>query len=423
MNKVLALTFVILNLYSFVAKALSLDAALQKAKAYNPELKLSEFDYRVSASSYDEEKSEFYPIFGVEGGYQKFDARTEYLSGTYSHIFGEYKFDLAGSQYFKYRAAAIAAELALLKNEQMKEYLVWSIESKFSRGLYLQESIKLYLTALEQNQTYANMARKKQASGLASDADMIEFDLNEAILKSDLEEIKSEFSEALSQLKISLGADFGSEPVLQGKLEHFHITENIEQIKLRLSKQSYRLQAAKLELQQASYLRSSSYGGFMPEVSLKATYGRRGIDEPEGPEHAYFAVARWELFSGFKNSADYDKATALKERAEFEVRQSGLSLPIQLETEYKKFLSLQNRVDLESQNRERAKKYLKAVMNEYGRGVKNSADLRSASMQLLDSSLRDLKFRYEGIKQKEELQRLLGQSIAFEAYSTDHSIN
>lgn len=423
MRIVLILLFLSTSIKVLAASELTLKEALSKAGASSPELKASEYDYQASLGALKMERSVFFPTIGIESGYQKFDSESEYISGTFSNVFGEYKFDLGGSGYFQYRAASLEADIAALKREKTQKFIQWSIETKFSRALYLQESIKLYSTALEQNKTYAQMAEKKKNSGLASDADVIEFDLNEAILRSDLEDIKSEFNEAMNDLRATIGLEYTEELTLKGNLAHFHISENLEQVKSKLNKSSYGFRASGLEAQRASYMKSSSYGGFLPELTLRATYGRRGMDEPEGPEKTYFVVARWELFSGFKNLGAYQKASALQEKAEYEKRLNDRNLPAVLETEYKKFLAIQNRVDLESQNRERSKKYLNTVMSEYRRGVKNSADLKSASMQLLETSLRDLKYRFEGIKQKEALQSLLGNSISFEVYSTDHKVN
>ncbi len=418
---IIALLF--LSASALAATPLTLKEALSKATSSNPELKISEFELDATKGLLKSERSLFFPTFGIEGGYQKFDSDAEKISGNFGNLFGEYKFDLAGSQYFYYRATSVDSEIAKLKQDQIRKQLQWLIETKFSRALYLQESIKLYKIALEQNVKFAQAAKKKKASGLASEADVIEFDLNESMLKSDLEEIQSDFNEALNELRVSLGLTSSDAIELKGSLEHFHIMESIDQLKGRLNQSSLKRQVVELEAKKANHIQSASYGGFLPEITLKATYGRRGMDEPEGPEQTYFVVARWELFSGFKDLGNYQMALALEQKAEFKKRQNDLNLPAELETVYKKFIALQNRVDLESQNKERSKTYLNTVMSEYRRGVKNSADLKSASMQLLEASLRDLKYRYEGIKQKEVLQTLIGDSVKFEVHSTNHKIN
>lgn len=408
--------------YAQAAVELDLASALERVKGSTTSQKIREAEYQAALGESQILKSAFYPVFGVEGGYQKFDSSSEQLSGTYGNLFGEFKFDLGGSQYFKYRAARTSAQIAALTADLGQRSLRWSIETKFSRALYLQESIKLYLAAIEQNRSFAVMAQKKKASGLASQADVIEFDLSEAVLKSNLEDIKMEYGEALSDLRTTIGMS-SEEPIsLKGQLEHFHIAESLEHFKGRFRESNFGIQVASLNANVASDIKASSYSGFLPQLSLKATYGRRGVDEPEGPEKTYSIIARWELFSGFKDLGAYQKASALQAKADLEKSQAERRLPIQLEAEYKKFLSVQNKVDLESQNRARSKVYLDTVMGEYRRGVKNSADLKSASMQLLETSLRDLKYRFDGIKQKEVLQSLLGDTIKFEVYDTDHKV-
>ena len=406
-----------------LAARLTFKDALASARLSSPERKRLDLDYRAAVGAYQVERSFLFPTIGIEGGYQKFDSDSQNISGTFANIFGEYKFDLGGSQYFQYKAASLESKLALTKKDQSQKLIEWSIETKFSHALYLQESVLLYQTALDQNKAFAQLAQKKKASGLASEADVIEFDLHEALLRSDLEDIKSQFSEAMNNLRAALGRESMDGIELQGSLEHFHISDTLEVLKSRLKSSNYKFQLATLESEKAAHLKSASYSGFLPELLVRATYGRRGMDEPAGPEETVFVIARWELFSGLRDLGAYHQAVAVSERAQLESQQAVLNLSAELGTEYKKFLALQNRVDLESQNKQRAKKYLNTVMNEYRRGVKNSADLKAASTQLLETSLRDLKYRFEGIRQKEVLQSLVGDSIRFEAYTTDHKIN
>lgn len=423
MKSDLILCILFLSQSSFGSVTLTLSEALSKAQAAHPDLRISDYEHRATLARLNEERAAFYPTFGLEGGYQKFDSDEENTSGQFGNIFGEYRFDLGLSSYFQFRAAALDLDLARLNRDRIRRQLQWSTETLFSRALYLQESLKIYHAALEQNKNYAQMAKKKKSSGLASDADVIEFDLNNAILRSDMEDLKSQLSEALLDLKIALGIGSDETIELSGPLEHFHISENLQDLTNRLTKTSYQLRQAELEAQKADYLKTAHYGRFLPEISLRATYGRRGMDEPAGPEETYSVVARWEIFSGLGDLSGRRHAVAMQEKAKFIKRQTTLHLPGQLESEYKKFMALQNRVDLESQNRLRSQVYLKTVMNEYRRGVKNSADLKSASLQLLESSLRDLKYRYEGIRQKEVLQTLLGDQIHFEVYTTNHKVH
>lgn len=420
MRSLLVILLVLSSTQALASRQLDLKEALAQVESSHPELKLSQFDYEQTLGESKSLRSIFFPVLGVEGGYQKFDSPEEKLSGTYTHVFGEYRFDLGGSQYFKYKAASLASDISKIKYEQSLKMARWTVETKFYRALYLQEALKLYSRSIEQNLNFAGLAKKKLAAGLASEADVIEFDLQESLLKSDLEELKSEYTEALYDLKSALNIEPSVQIELKGSMSHYHINSSLEDLKRKLVQDNYNLRLAQYEEKRAQQIKNSAYGGLLPEVLLKATYGRRGVDEPPAPEQTFFVTARWELFSGFKNVGELQSSSALARKYEYENRLKIQNLPGQLEVEYRRFMTLQNRVDLESQNRERSSSYLKTVMNEYRRGVKNSADLKSASMQILETSMRDLKYRYEAIRQKEVLQKLLGEEIEFEAHHTDH---
>ena len=75
------------------------------------------------------------------------------------------------------------------------------------------------------------------------------------------------------------------------------------------------------------------------------------------------------------------------------------------------------RVHLEAENEARTKKYYKFVFSEYRRGVKNSADVKSAASGLFETSLRKEQFKFEFLSRRLELERALGGPVEYQVAS------
>jgi len=83
----------------------------------------------------------------------------------------------------------------------------------------------------------------------------------------------------------------------------------------------------------------------------------------------------------------------------------------QIETAYARLKAVQDRVDLETDNKIKAQKFFDTVAGEYKRGVKNSNDMRSASQTLLQVILRDIQYRADFFEQKALLEKALGGEV------------
>jgi outer membrane protein TolC len=131
-------------------------------------------------------------------------------------------------------------------------------------------------------------------------------------------------------------------------------------------------------------------------------------------------VARFDLFSGFDTIWQKRETEAKLLRSEAQLKNALLTAITDTEVAYRKIKTIQARVDLEEENATRSDRYYKAVMSEYKRGVKNSADLKVAAEQLYEIHLRQESYKYDFLNERISLERALGGRVETEMVKEQH---
>lgn len=398
----------------------TLTSATEIAIQKNPDLKAQVQEFERDSYAAKRGYSPFLPKLGLESGYQSFENPSTGQRGTFNNAFMEYSVFNGGRDYYLLESKSLRRDASEIALQQKRQETEWEVERSFHWLLFVTESIKFHEEALERNKTQQKAAAARKLAGLVSDADILEFDVYGTLLDSELTSLRAELIEAQTAFKKSLGLSDNVTPILKGKLSHYHVKTELSELSLKVANNSKAILIAQKNWESSDALSKSSLGEFLPNVSIKATYGSRDIREGSNDkEMAVLAVARWELFSGMDSYWGYKEAVAEKGRSEYALESSRLSTKTDLEKTYSLLKALEQRVDLEGLNRERSKKYFTAMAAEYKRGVKNSPDMRGASEKLLESQLRDLKYRYDFIVQKIELQKIVGMNIKTVLGSTD----
>ena len=419
--------FVLVVGFSILAKAevqeFTLEKATSVAISQNPELKAQSKEFESSQFAAKKAFSPFLPTLGVETGYQSFQNPDTSLTGNFKNIFGEYSIFSGGRDYYLLEAKNLRKDVSEIRFQQKRLETEWEVERAFSRLLFVTESIRFHEEAIQRNKDQQKAAAARKRAGLVSEADTLEFDVLGSILESDLTSLRGDLVDAQADFKKVLNLPESAEPFVKGRLTHFHVKSELKELFETLEKSGKTVLMAQKESEFSESLAKSVRGDFLPKISLKATYGSRDIrDAPNDRETAVWAVARWELFSGLDTYWGYREAIAESEESEYLLEASRVSARTDTEKTFALLKSLEQRVDLEGMNRERARKYFVAVASEYKRGIKNSPDMRSASEKLLESQLRDLKYRYEFIVQKIALQKITGTPVRTVVGSTEGHI-
>jgi outer membrane protein TolC len=171
---------------------LSLDSLIQEALANNPDIKSSEASLQATTSLYKSTLGAFSPELSIEGGplTTKFD--NENHSGTSAYGKAEWNLYRGGKDAAERSKKEIESNLAKKQLEQVKAKISREVASAYYAMAFLLEGIAIKEKALELNQEQTKLAHTKKSAGFISEADVIEFELREATIKSDIKELRQE---------------------------------------------------------------------------------------------------------------------------------------------------------------------------------------------------------------------------------------
>ncbi len=390
----------------------TLDDAKQFAVNHNPQVLALRRDVDEKLALVGRARSAFFPTLGVAGG-------AEYGQGgqaaPLAFGYASYNFFRGFADTYRSQIANVDHEMAEVKLTQAEFRVGLDVEKQFHLYIFKKTSLAIKTEALKLNQAHRSMAAARRASGISSTSDVMEFDLRDALLRSDVELLKQEIEEARIRFRMLLGEQIGAaiEPV--GELQHQHLKGNLMDYLRKLKETSETVKLASRELARASIESKVWLSSWLPQFDVEAQVGYLTLDQRPIPTAGagirVVALARFDLFNGFRNTYERREGAAKQMRAEANLKgvlQGALS---DTEIGVRRLITIQHRVDLEEQNEERASRYYDAVVAEYRRGIKNSADVKMASDALHEARLRSESFKHDFLDSKIELERAIGTSI------------
>lgn len=401
----------------------SLEQAKKHAIAHN-------FEVLALKSALDEAKaisrrvrSAYYPTLGVAGGADSEIYSTGDRAVSIGYLYGTYNLFNGFGDAYRSEVADLEYEKAKVKLERTEFRIGLDVEQVFHLYLFKKGALALREEALKLNDKHKKMALQRKASGMASDADLMEFDLKEALLKSDVLLLQQELESARAQLKRLLGEEVGAKIEPVGILQHQHLKGSLMDYVSRIKNESEPVLLSARSLQTATVESKMWRSKWLPRLDLEVKAGYLPlVDRPPdgGASLSTMIVARIDLFSGFDTLAEKQQTEAKRMRSEAELKNSLLTAVTDMEIAFRKIKTIQTRVDLEEQNANRSDRYYKAVLREYTRGVKNSADLKVAADQVYDVHLRREGYKYDFLIEKLNLERALGGKVAVEIMQGEH---
>jgi len=394
-------------------KGLTLEEAINLALGENLQIKTSGKEIEAAEARVNRTISYFLPKIGAESRYEYFNSPYQLQRGGTADLFIEWNVYNGFRDWYDRKAKTFELDQFKIAKQKQILFTKVEVEAKFYKLLAIMESVKSFEEAVKRNDVQKESARRRRGAGLASDADILEFDLYNSELQIELTRLESDLKQTQSEFRELLGQrNQGSQVLPQGKLSHFHVDDTLESLKLRLPNESQTLIGARYSVEQAEANKKVAFGGYLPQLDLKVTHGSRGLNDTlVSPETMIVGTAKWEFFSGFDTSNARSEAAALAGKADASLKQTELATVSQLETAYAKLKGIQDSVDIETENKIKAYKFFDVVAGEYKRGVKNSTDMRSAAQMLLQVVLRDIQYRADFFEQKALLEKALGGQI------------
>jgi outer membrane protein len=377
--------------------ALSIEALITEASAQNLDLKEAEANFRSAQARARASYGRYLPSLSLEGGPLLTKFNDDKNDGTTYYGRVDWNLYRGGADTYNFESYRLREQLEQKKFEAAKAKVSRDVTQLYYELLFLLESIALKEKAIELNQEQMKLAKRKNTSGFTSSADVIEFELREATLNSDLQMINQQVLEKSRDLAVILGRkDSTSLVTVSGHLEKVGAIPAKEKFIRELEDRSIDVANAKADVEISQRDLSSVRARYLPSLDLEARYGKIAVDErvlSGANNYAVFLRLSVPIFSGLEtvNESRAMNATfAAKEKVAARVT---LTTRTAAENLFSLLKTISDRISLEEKTLPKSETYYKITLDEYRRGVKNSPDMVVASERLLDARIRNLEFR------------------------------
>lgn len=286
-----------------------------------------------------------------------------------------------------------------------------SMEEDFYNYIYKKELLAIKTKILAINEKHRQLISKTRTMGFSSNTDVMEFELQNSLLNSEIIGIKQDMLEIRINLQKLLGEEIGKQIEPIGKLPHFHLAGNITTYLSKVNQSAPVAVKSIKDLSIAQIERKIVNSKFFPQIDFEINAGYLPSDSSERtsrPEIKFLLLAKMELFSGFETTWAQKESLAYTNQLKSQLKGDVLSTVTDVERSFRRMKSIEERIDIESNNEEFSKKYYESVFSEYRRGFKNSPDLISALEKIREAAERRLEFKFEFLKEKIKFEKIIG---------------
>lgn len=386
---------------------------IEEAEQNSLEIKQTEENLNSLKSKLSSQYGRLSPKLSVEGGPQATKFDDEKSNATVLYGKAEWNLYNGGSDKSIIDSSKSEIEIQEKRLQFIKSKLRSEVSKLYFELQFLLESISLKKQALELNSQQMKIAKAKNSSGFTTSSDVLEFDLRDSTLQSDLVLLNQQLDKKYADLNVLLSRrNHEPQEAVKGHLVREEISINRDQYLDKMLKNNDQILLSKIELQQAETEKRQAKSQFLPKLDLEARYGKLANDEKVFNDKDNYSVMlkfNLPLFSGFKNYNSVKSASAKVAASQLSIDQKNISLSAELDATLAEIKALNSRLDLEEKNLERSEKYYKLTLDEYRRGIKNSPDMVGASERLLEARIRNLEYRRDLMLAKAKIQELTGE--------------
>lgn len=313
------------------------------------------------------------PAYGAEARINVFNGGRDLLESS--------KRDLKAERVKYERTVVLAEEL------QKARKLYWTL-------LYLKELDQVMNEALKTNESNLKSAQRRIQSGVGTEIDRVEFEMNAVDLRREKLRVAQETESTRRELLVVIGHDPETALSLPEALTHEHEWEA-----LVIHKESDHLELTRpMELRAEEISEQAKIDGrsWLPKLDAFAAYNQFNQRE----EDSAIEEDRKETVMGIRLSLSLDsaiqgnaEASSLKNEAraaKLEASYAKREIENHIHSEMSELRLLHSLVHEADDNIARANKYYKLTQSEYSRGVKNSPDVLGASEKVFEASKRHL---------------------------------
>ncbi len=265
--------------------------------------------------------------------------------------------------------------------------------------LYNQDLLKLTQGMKEISSQNTKQALRRIQSGVATNSDRFEFEMQSVEIQQDIAEIELQLYKLKKEFKILMNLDLKTEVQFPENKNHDHDLSELK--KHTVEDHEFLFKEAELESENKKISSTILKRDLWPSIKAYAAYNQFNEREEEFPR----ARDRVENVVGLKMTISLPsllesrsearalehEASAYRALAEDQKR----SLEVHFENEIKELELLHSQVHEAEENIIRSEKYYKLTQAEYSRGAKNSPDVLGASEKYFEVKNKYLKILKE----------------------------
>jgi outer membrane protein len=253
--------------------------------------------------------------------------------------------------------------------------------------IYLTNKVEILKTAMEINSKNAASAQKRINSGVATQTDKIEFEMEAINLERELLATDVLLTNAKNTLNFILGLEENKKLIFNEKFEHDHDYES--QINFKVSDIEFLYKNIEIDSEIFDNHASKEKNAIFPKLDAYASYNqfnlreRDFLNQSDRDEFVLGIKISLDLPSGFESNRDSMsnqlQAQASKSLLDYQKK----SIYNKIKNQENELKYLHDQVHFAEENIKKSEQYYKFTQSEYARGVKNSPDVLNASQMLL----------------------------------------
>ncbi len=323
--------------------------------------------------------------------------------------------------------------------DRQEQLLVDQVRQTFYQTLLAQEQAKVALQSVARTQRTRNETARRVSQGVAPKYQRLSAEVQLANLQTQLVQIQNQSASALDNLKFTLGIPVEQPLQLRGTLEaddyspyrtisvqdafslaverrpdleQAHLNVALRKIDKNISRSDY--------LPRLSTFANFSYSGSVPD---NRTFTLSDSDDPfkfTTGEIDFFSSSYWQpsvnvgfrmtwnLFNGFRTSAQVQQRQIAVERAEIELTQLQQAMRLEIETALRDLETAQQRILSQQKNVANAELNYTYASTRLREGVATALEERDASDQLDQSRLNYLQAVYDYLVARSAFETAMG---------------
>lgn len=316
--------------------------------------------------------------------------------------------DLNEDRYRKgiYRSSNALSEKAYLDELAQARKSYWDL-------VFQREMLALLRDGLAQNDKNLAAANRRIRSGVATETDRIEFELNQVELDQDLKRAQLAESASKRTLNVLLGFAEDSELTTVLTLPHEHDDALLQEpFDLNLNQN---VVVARANQDAASAKMSIANRWWVPSIDVYGSYSQFNLREKDQlaqrdrNEGVVGVKLRIQVFDGLESRTEAVAWRLEAHAHESNAEQTKAELNVMLLNAREKLKTTHELIHSADHTLEKGTQYFSRTLDEYARGVKNSVDVLSASQKFLELRGKTVELKRDHLNAKIELLGLLGK--------------